>query len=160
MVALRNHFCNTNSMSRTDFSSEDCSVARGLSEVGDIWSFLILREVMLGVMRFSDLQRNLNIAKNVLTDRLGKLVEHEILEKIDQGQHGPRFEYALTEKGRDLFPVMIAVRQWADRWVEPEKRKILILKDKNFEKPLARVKVHDAEGNEIDLDGITAELPG
>lgn len=115
---------------------------------------------MLGVRRFSDLQRNLNIAKNVLTDRLNTLVKHEILEKIDQGQHGPRFEYELTEKGRDLFPVMIAVRQWADKWVEPEKRNILILKDKNFEKPLASIKVHDAEGNELDLDGITAELPG
>ena len=146
-------------MARKDFSKVDCSVARCLDAVGDIWAFLIVRDAMFGITRYSDFQRSLGIAKNILRDRLEALVEQEILRKVDAGEHGPRFEYKLTEKGRDLFPVMVALRQWSDKWVEPEARNILIMKDRAKQQPLPYMQVLDSEGNRLTLHDIRAELP-
>lgn len=146
-------------MARKDFSKVDCSVARCLDAVGDIWAFLIVRDAMFGITRYSDFQRSLGIAKNILRDRLEALVEQEILRKVDAGEHGPRFEYKLTEKGRDLFPVMVALRQWSDKWVEPEARNILIMTDRAKQQPLPYMRVLDGEGNPLTLHDIRAELP-
>ncbi len=146
-------------MARTDFSSLDCSVAQCLASVGDTWSFLIIRDAMFGVRRFSDFERSLNIAKNILRNRLASLVEEDILEKVDVGEHGPRYEYVLSEKGRDLFPVIIALRQWADRWVDPTERQALVMKDKAKGEPIPYMAVRDTEGNALDLSSVTAELP-
>lgn len=146
-------------MARTDFSSLDCSVAQCLASVGDTWSFLIIRDAMFGVRRFSDFERSLDIAKNILRNRLASLVEQDILVKVDVGEHGPRFEYELTEKGRDLFPVMIALRQWADRWVDPTERQILVMKDKAKGEPIPYMAVRDTEGSPLDLSSVTADLP-
>ena len=134
-------------------------MARCLDAVGDIWAFLIVRDAMFGITRYSDFQRSLGIAKNILRDRLEALVEQEILRKVDAGEHGPRFEYKLTEKGRDLFPVMVALRQWSDKWVEPEARNILIMTDRAKQQPLPYMQVLDGEGNPLTLHDIRAELP-
>lgn len=146
-------------MVRTDFSSADCSVARGLTEVGDVWSFLIIREAMFGVRRYSDFQRKLDIAKNILRDRLTTLVENGILDKVNVGEYGTRFEYELTDKGRDLLPIVITLRQWADKWVEPEKRNILVVKDAETNQPLPRIEVRNSRGKPLGLEDITAEMP-
>ncbi|MEM7358428.1 MAG: helix-turn-helix domain-containing protein [Pseudomonadota bacterium] len=146
-------------MARTDFSSADCSVARGLTEVGDVWSFLIIREAMFGVRRYSDFQRKLDIAKNILRDRLNTLVENGILDKVNVGEYGTRFEYVLTEKGRDLLPIVITIRQWADKWIEPEKRNILVVKDAENNQPLPRIEVRNRKGKPLGLEDITASMP-
>ena len=103
-------------MARKRFDDSNCSVARALNEVGDWWSLLIVLHAMYGTRRFVDFQQQLGIAKNILCDRLAKLVDNEVLRKVDVGEHGSRFEYRLTEKGRDLFPVVVALRQWGDKW--------------------------------------------
>lgn len=103
-------------MARKRFDDSNCSVARALNEVGDWWSLLIVLHAMYGTRRFVDFQQQLGIAKNILCDRLTKLVDNEVLRKVDVGEHGSRFEYRLTEKGRDLFPVVVALRQWGDKW--------------------------------------------
>ena len=103
-------------MARKRFDDSSCSVARALNEVGDWWSLLIVLHAMYGTRRFVDFQQELGIAKNILCDRLARLVDNEVLRKVDVGEHGSRFEYRLTEKGRDLFPVVIALRQWGDKW--------------------------------------------
>ena len=95
----------------------NCSIARTVEVVGEWWTFLILRDaIMHGVRRFEEFQSRLGIARNVLTARLHTLVDHGILEMKPYQQHPERFEYLLTDKGRDLFPVLATLLQWGDRW--------------------------------------------
>ena len=95
----------------------NCSVAGALEIVGEWWTFLVLRDAFLGVRRFEDFQRRLGIARNVLTARLQTLVSHGILERRRYQERPERFEYRLTDKGRDLYPVVAALMAWGDRWL-------------------------------------------
>jgi len=103
-------------MARTDFTERACSVARTLGIVGEQWSLLIMRDAFLGVRRFEDFQQHLGIARNILSDRLTKLVEHGILNKRQYSERPVRSEYRLTSKGIDLFPVLFALQKWGDTW--------------------------------------------
>jgi DNA-binding HxlR family transcriptional regulator len=103
-------------MTPQDFSDMNCSIARTLSIIGERWSLLVLRDAFYGVKRFEHFQKDLGIARNVLTDRLNKLVEHGVLEKRPYEDRPPRYEYRLTPKGRDLLPVLLAMMRWGDRW--------------------------------------------
>jgi DNA-binding HxlR family transcriptional regulator len=103
-------------MARTDFTEMACSVARTLGAVGEQWSLLIMRDAFLGVRRFEDFQRDLGIARNILSDRLGKLVAEGVLERRRYSTRPERHEYRITQKGHDLFPVLLALQQWGDRW--------------------------------------------
>jgi DNA-binding HxlR family transcriptional regulator len=104
---------------RKSFADMQCSVAQCLEVVGEWWSLLILRDVFLGVSRFDDFQERLGISRNTLHQRLHHLVEGGILEKVSYCEHPPRYDYRLTEKGRDLWPVLTAMRQWGDSYAAP-----------------------------------------
>ena len=106
-------------MQRTSFEDMDCSVAQCLEVVGEWWSLLIVRDAFLGVRRFDDFQARLGISRNILNQRLGHLVEHGVLHRVPYQDNPPRSEYRLTEKGRDLWHVVTAMRQWGDRWAAP-----------------------------------------
>ena len=97
-----------------------CSVAQCLEVVGEWWSLLIVRDAFLGVRRFDQFQERLGISRNILVQRLTGLVEHGVLERVRYSEHPPRYEYRLTEKGLDLWPVLNAMRQWGDRHVAPD----------------------------------------
>jgi DNA-binding HxlR family transcriptional regulator len=101
--------------SRKTFGSKPCSIARTLDVVGDWWTLLVLRDVLLGLRRFDELRGSLGVATNVLTLRLKRLTDAGILERRAYQEHPPRFEYSLTEKGRDLYPVLITLMVWGDR---------------------------------------------
>lgn len=101
---------------RIDLSAFECSVARTLDVVGDKWSLLILRDAFYGVRRFEDFARDLGVARNVLTDRLGRLVDAGVLERRQYEERPPRSEYRLTAKGRDLLPVILTMMHWGDTW--------------------------------------------
>jgi len=105
---------------RTSFEALNCSVAQCLEVVGEWWSLLIVRDAFLGVRRFDDFQARLGISRNILTQRLNHLVENGVLERVPYQDHPPRSEYRLTDKGRDLWHVVTAMRQWGDRWAAPE----------------------------------------
>src|SRR5690349_8212710 len=105
---------------RRRFHDENCSVAQALEVLGDWWTLLIIRDAFLGIRRFADFELHLGISKNVLTKRLGHLVEHGVLERVDAGTHGERYEYVLTSKGKDLITLLTALRQWGDRWIYGE----------------------------------------
>jgi len=107
------------SMYRKDLSAIDCSTARALDQVGEWWSLLIVRECTLGTKRFDEFQRRLDIARNVLTNRLNHLCETGIMDKVPVGDSGRRFEYRLTPKGEALYPVLVALMQWGDKWASP-----------------------------------------
>ena len=138
-------------MARKRLDNDSCSVARALEEVGDWWSLLIVRQAMFGSRRYSEFQQQLGIARNILGDRLSRLVDTEVLKKVDVGESGKRYEYRLTDKGRDLFPVLVALRQWGDRWNPCPDQAPLVLRDRRTGRPIPRVEVRDAEGQKVDL---------
>lgn len=105
---------------RTSYKDFACSTAQSLEIVGEWWTLLIVRDAFFGVRRFEDFQRRLGISRSVLTNRLNRLVEEGILETRQYETRPPRVEYVLTEKGADLFPVLVALQQWGDRWVSPK----------------------------------------
>jgi DNA-binding HxlR family transcriptional regulator len=103
-------------MRRKSFEDMNCSVAQTLEVVGEWWTMLIIRDCLLGVRRFDDFQARLGIARNILTERLEHLVNHGVLQRVQYQERPVRYEYRLTDKGRDLWTVLTAMRQWGDRW--------------------------------------------
>lgn len=97
------------------YDDQVCSIARTLEVLGERWTLLIVRDVLLGLRRFDDFQRSLGVARNVLTDRLGRLVEAGVLERVPYQQHPPRYEYQLTAMGRELAVPVIGLMHWGDR---------------------------------------------
>jgi DNA-binding HxlR family transcriptional regulator len=109
------------------YDTQVCSVARALETIGDRWTMLVIRDVFLGVRRFEDFQRDLGVARNILTDRLTRLVDDGILERRRYQDKPERFEYRLTEKGIDLWPVLVSLMKWGDRHAAPDGPPTLIL---------------------------------
>ena len=107
-------------MRRTSLADFRCSVARTVDIIGEWWTPMILRDAFYGRTRFEDFQRSLGIARNVLAVRLDRLVGAGIMERRRYEEHPPRDEYVLTDKGRDLFPVIAALLAWGDRWTAGE----------------------------------------
>jgi DNA-binding HxlR family transcriptional regulator len=105
---------------RTAFSEWPCSIARSVDLLGDWWTPLVLRDAYFGAKRFEHFQRNLGIGRNVLTQRLNRLVEEGMFERVRYQDHPPRDEYRLTDKGRDFMPVLMAMSAWGDRWLATE----------------------------------------
>ncbi len=101
----------------SDIGDQRCSVARTLSVIGDRWTMLVLREAFLRVRRFDDFQRRTGAPRPILAERLRGLVEHGVLERRPYGSHPERFEYRLTEKGIDLYPALVTLLAWGDRWM-------------------------------------------
>lgn len=104
----------TTGASSPDWTDPDCPVARALDLIGDRWSLLVIRDAMDGVRSFTEFQRRTGIARNVLTERLRKLIAHGVLVQRT-APSGRRREYVLTDLGRDLFPVILTLRQWGER---------------------------------------------
>ena len=106
-------------MLKRTYDNQVCSIAGALGLIGERWSLLVIRDVFLGLHRFDDVQRSLGIARNVLRDRLKLLVDEGILERRRYQERPERFEYHLTEKGRDLWPVLHGLMVWGDKHVPP-----------------------------------------
>ncbi len=118
-----------------------CSIAGALEIIGDRWTILILRDAFRGVRRFDHFHRDLGVARNLLADRLAKLVDHGILEKVPYQDRPTRCEYRLTPKGFDLSPSLVALMRWGDRWVAGEAGPPVVL-------------IHDACGRPLDQEFI------
>ncbi|WFE99261.1 winged helix-turn-helix transcriptional regulator [Micromonospora sp. WMMD964] len=102
-------------MRREDLADADCGIAQALGVLGDWWTFLIVRDVAGGTTRFDALQRELGVSRRALTERLGSLVEHGVLERRPYSRHPPRYDYLLTARGEGLLPVLIALQDWGTR---------------------------------------------
>lgn len=106
-------------MQRKSFTGMNCSIARSLEEVGEWWSLLLVREMMHGMCRFDQFQKELGIARNILTARLERLSALGIIERYPLADRANTDGYRLTQKGEDLHPVIVALMQWGDRWLCP-----------------------------------------
>lgn len=146
-------------MGRKRFAGMQCGIAQALEAFGDWWSLLIVRNAFFGMRRFADFERDLGIAKNILAARLAHLVEHGILERVDVGAEGQRFEYRLTEKGEALLPVLTALREWSDEWVFGRGHEPAIVRDRRTGKRIPKLRVTDADGRPLTRRDIRME-PG
>jgi DNA-binding HxlR family transcriptional regulator len=102
-----------------DFSAENCSIGRALSVLGEKWTLLVLRDVFNGIRRFDDMHERVGAPRQVLSQRLARLVDEGILRRVPYREPGQRqrYEYRLTEKGVDLYPTLVALLRWGDRWL-------------------------------------------
>ncbi|WP_433356589.1 winged helix-turn-helix transcriptional regulator [Microtetraspora malaysiensis] len=137
---------------RTRFDDSDCPVARSVDAIGDWWSLLIIRDAFDGSRRFGEFQRGLGVAKNILTTRLRALVDGGILEVVPASDGSAYNEYVLTPKGRDLFHVIVALRQWGEAHFfapdEPHSEMV----DRRNERPLRALEVRSADGRRLRPD--------
>lgn len=128
---------------------EACPVARSVQLIGDRWALLIIREAFDGVKRFSDFQKNLNVAKNILSDRLAKLIDAQILKNQPASNGSAYLEYVLTEQGYALFPIIVALRQWGEQFLFAEDQPHSILHEKNTGDELALMQPMTKKGKHL-----------
>lgn len=144
-------------MRRTSFSDMSCSIARCLEQVGDGWTLLIIREAFFGTRRFGEFQSHLGIAPNVLTARLQGLVQHGILQAMAESENGRVLDYRLTDKGRDLFPIVIALLQWGDRHTPAPDGPPVQVVDRENGRPIAALQVHSDDGRVLQARDVWAK---
>jgi DNA-binding HxlR family transcriptional regulator len=116
-------------MLKRDYEGQNCSIARTLELVGERWSLLIIRDAFRGVRRFDQLQASLGIASNVLSSRLDRLVDAGILERVRYQERPDRYEYLLTDKGRELRVPLLALMHWGDRHLAPDGPPVIVEHD-------------------------------
>jgi DNA-binding HxlR family transcriptional regulator len=133
-------------LKRTSHINATCPVARPLDAIGDWWSLLIIRDAFDGLRRFGEFQKNLGLAKNILSARLKNLVDHEILETVPASDGSAYQEYVLTKKGGDLFPLLVALRQWGEEhFFDPEETHVRLV-DRASLKPVKKLELRAQDG--------------
>ncbi|MGX1757496.1 winged helix-turn-helix transcriptional regulator [Streptomyces lydicus] len=139
-------------VTRTRFDDSECPVARSVDAIGDWWSLLIVRDAFDGSRRFGEFQRSLGVAKNILTARLRTLVAGGVLESVPASDGSAYREYVLTPKGKALFPVIVALRQWGEEnfFVPGEAHSQLV--DRREGRHLRALEVLSADGRRLDPD--------
>lgn len=134
--------------------SHSCAVAHALNILGDRWSLLIVREALYGATRFGEFLRNTGISRNLLTERLRQLVDQGILIQVEFADRGTSFAYQLTEKGRALETVMVALQQWADHHVMGEGNEPVLLFDRDTGAAIPQLLVRTETGKAVNLQEV------
>lgn len=145
-------------MKRTRFEETFCPVARSLNIIGDWWSLLIVRDALAGVTRFGEFQKNLGIAKNMLTARLKLLVDEGILRTQPASDGSAWQEYVLTEKGRSLQTVLVALSQWGHEWLFDKGEPASVLVDNHTHLPLQKLALRAADGRELQPEDVKLRI--
>jgi DNA-binding HxlR family transcriptional regulator len=147
-------------MRRTDFSQALCPVARSMAVLGERWTILILREAFYGTTRFDAFQRALGIAPNILAARLRDLLAHGLLDKVPApGGAAGRHAYRLTDKGRDVLPLYLALKRWGDRWMAPPEGPLVELRERRTGREIVAPPVLGSDGQPLRPEDLVP-LPG
>jgi DNA-binding HxlR family transcriptional regulator len=131
---------------RTSFEHDECPIARSLNAIGDWWSMLIIREAWFGSSRFGEFQKKLGLAKNILTVRLRALVDQGILTTAPASDGSAYLEYLLTPKGRGVFPILVALRQWSEEFDARPEEITTFLVDKENGRPVRKLELYSDDG--------------
>src|ERR1700760_2761385 len=137
-------------MKRTSMGRVECPVGRALDEIGDWWSLLIIRDAFDGMRRFGEFQKSLGISKGILTARLKHLVAIDVLEMAPVGDEDGYMEYVLTDKGRDLFLVIVSLRQWGEGHCFDKSERHSVLVEKTSGQRVPRLALRGGDGKELD----------
>lgn len=139
-------------MRRTRFRDDACPIARAVDLIGDWWTPIVMREAFAGTKRFDDFQKALSLSRGVLAQRLGRLVEEGLLERRLYEERPPRYEYVLTQKGREFYPVLAAMWRWSSDWLWPEGEETqLELRHRDTGAPIRPRVVDEETGEPIDV---------
>ena len=137
-------------MKRTSFEGNPCPIAQSLDVIGDWWSLLIIRAGLTGARRFGEFQRELGLAKNILSARLRMLAAHGLIEAKPAADGGAHQEYLLTAKGRGLFHTLVALRQWSEEFlIDPDEPHSQLLERATGE-PVGRLQLHARDGRVLE----------
>lgn len=144
-----------------DYDTANCAIGTAVGIIGEKWTFMVLREVFNGVRRFDDMQRRTRAPRQVLSDRLARLVGQGLLRKVPYQEHGQRSrqEYRLTEAGLDLYPVMVALMQWGDRYAAGPGGPQALLTHRDCGQPV-RLELTCAAGHTLASAREVTPLPG
>ena len=146
-------------MKRSRPTNKECSIARAMDVVGDRWSILLLREAYYGTRRFDEFEYYLGVAPNILSTRLKKFVDLGMMTRVPLPEHKGRYEYVLTEKGRDFFPTYLALKKWGDDWLaEPEGPQV-VFKERSSGRQIEYLAPLSAHGKPLQLEDIEI-VPG
>jgi DNA-binding HxlR family transcriptional regulator len=140
---------------RTSLAHAECPIARSLDAIGDWWSLLIIRDALLGRRRFGEFQKSLGLAKNILTVRLRALVDRGILELKPASDGSAYQEYVPTAKGRGIFPILVALRQWSEEFDETPEEIGTLLVDREKGRPVKKLELHAADGRLLEFGETT-----
>jgi DNA-binding HxlR family transcriptional regulator len=146
VIAFPGRIKETAMVKRTSLGHNECPIARALDAIGDWWSLLIIRDALLGRRRFGEFQKSLGLAKNILTMRLRALVDRGILAMAPASDGSAYQEYVLTPKGRGLFQVQVALRQWSEEFDERPEEITTILVDRESGRPVKKLELHARDG--------------
>jgi DNA-binding HxlR family transcriptional regulator len=143
-------------MVKKSFSDMACSIAQAMDVIGEWWSMLIIRDFFLGKgqRRFEQLRDSLGISRNILTERLKTLTEAGVIERVPLQEGGKRCAYRLTEKGRELLPVLVAIMQWWDTWEQPPERRFMKIRDRAHGEEVAPMTVCSERGETLGYDDL------
>ena len=142
-----------------DLAKEPCSVARSVAVIGDRWTLLILRDCFLGVRRFDAFQVRLGISRTIIAERLRLLTDEGVLMRVAYQENPTRFEYRLTEKGFDLYPVLVALNTWGSRYYADAVGSPLVFRHRDCGGEV-RAELHCAEGHDVDDMREVVSAPG
>jgi DNA-binding HxlR family transcriptional regulator len=141
---------------RVDTSDWPCTIARSVAVLGDHWNLLLVRQACLGTRRFDDFQRELGIGRNILTRRLNQLVDEEIMRRVEYQDSPRRFEYRLTQRGREVYPVLAAMAAWGERWLVGPEGSPLVLHHTTCDHDMQAVVVCSECAVPLDVREVTA----
>jgi DNA-binding HxlR family transcriptional regulator len=144
---------------RTSLEKAECPIARSLDAIGDWWSLLIIRDAFLGKRRFGEFQKNIGLAKNILAVRLRALVDQGILKTAPASDGSAYQEYVLTPKGRGVFPILVALRQWSEEFSGEPEGFPTVLVDRDKGRPVRMLELRSADGRLLEV-GDTDVRPG
>jgi DNA-binding HxlR family transcriptional regulator len=133
-------------MRRKSLSGAPCPIARTLDVIGDWWSLLIVRDCLKGKGRFSELEKSLGVSKNILTGRLRALIAQDILTLVPAGDGSAYQEYRLTDKGRSLFPILVALGQWGRENLPGDDPNPMTLVDREYRQPVRKIEIRAQDG--------------
>jgi DNA-binding HxlR family transcriptional regulator len=134
--------------------NKECSIARAMDVVGDRWSILLLREAYYGTRRFDEFQFYLGVAPNILSTRLKKFVDLGMMTRVPLPEHGGRYEYRLTKKGRDFFPTYLALKKWGDDWLAEAAGPQVVFRDRSSGRQIEYPPLLSARGKPLQLEDV------
>ena len=142
-------------MKRTSHSKASCPVARPLDAIGAWWSLLIIRDAFDGLRRFGEFQKSLGLAKNILSARLRMLVDEGILSTVPAADGSRYQDYVLTDQGRGVFPILVALRQWCEEFDEAPEEIGTIMVDRDKGRPVRKLELHAQDGRLLNSSEVT-----